>query len=159
VGPLDDRLTAEIPRLRAFLGRVTGRPRVDVDDLVQESLARALRFRGSFDTARPLWPWLKRTAFRVFLDQRTREHSAPRSAPAEPDEQGAWDQDQVGQRDELRALLAQLTGTEREVLVSFHRDGRSVAEIAQTLGMPAGTVKSHLHRARRRLATGAPEEE
>ena len=42
---------------------------------------------------------------------------------------------------------------EREVLLRFHRDEASVEEIARQLPMPAGTVKSHLHRARARLRT------
>ena len=46
----------------------------------------------------------------------------------------------------------------REVVERFHRDGQSVATIGSELGLPEGTVKSHLHRARRRLAARGGEE-
>lgn len=155
---LEERLTAEIPRLRGFLRRLGGRPVPDVDDLVQESLARALRYRESFDGRRALWPWLRRTAFRVFLDQRERDQrpSGPEAAPVE--ELPVRDVDRAAQREEVRRLLAPLSTVEREVVVRFHRDGQSVAAVGRELGLPEGTVKSHLHRARRKLAARAEEE-
>lgn len=152
---LDERIAAEIPRLRRFLGRLNGRRAADLDDLVQESLTRALRYRESFDGRRALWPWLKRTAFRVFLDQRSSGRLDFEEGIAEAP---ARDDDGVAQRDEVNRLLAALPAIEREVLLRFHRDGRSVREIAAERGAPEGTIKSHLHRARRRLAARRDEE-
>ncbi|MCB9914573.1 MAG: RNA polymerase sigma factor [Planctomycetes bacterium] len=147
--PLEARLAGELPRLRAYLGRVAGR-RGDVDDLVQECVARALRLGASYDRRRALWPWLKQTALRVLLDQREREGRAPRTALV--DEPASWDRDALAQRDEVARLLARLAPIERDVLVRFHARGESVAAIGAALALPEGTVKSHLHRARRRLA-------
>ena len=154
---LGERLTGEIPRLRSFLGRVSRGPVGEVDDLVQESLARALRFQASYDGGRALWPWLKRVAFRVFLDAQAaparRREVAEVDVPAEPSAP------RLDARDEVARLLASLPATEREVLVRFHQRSESVHEIALALRLPEGTVKSHLHRARRRLAAERRTEE
>jgi len=157
---LDERLAAEIPRLRGFLGKLNGSRGADVDDQVQESLARALRYRESFDGRRALWPWLKRTAFRVFLDERRAARlrfeegvEAVAEVPV-PDRAGEG----IAQREQVRRLLASLPAIEREVLTRFHQGGRSVREIAAALALPEGTIKSHLHRARRRLAEWGSEE-
>lgn len=147
---LGAHLTAEIPRLRGFLARLAIRTSCDVDDLVQESLARALRYQSSFEGDRTIWPWLKRVAFRVFLDHRGRRQFGPKLHEVE--EPGVEDKHPLDQRDEVLHLLAQLPKIERELLLRFHQRGESVAHIAMKLRMPAGTVKSHLHRARRRLA-------
>jgi len=155
---IGERIVAEIPRLRRFLGKLSGRRNADLDDLVQESLARALRYGSSFDDRRALWPWLKRTAFRVFLDQRNAARLAFEEGSEGLSEAPARDGDGVAQREEVSHLLASLPAIEREVLTRFHREGRSVREIAAELGSPEGTIKSHLHRARRRLAARGDEE-
>jgi RNA polymerase sigma-70 factor (ECF subfamily) len=54
-------------------------------------------------------------------------------------------------RDRLLAALAQLPAAQREVVLLHDLEGWRHEEIADRLGMPAGTVRSHLHHARRRL--------
>jgi RNA polymerase sigma-70 factor (ECF subfamily) len=51
----------------------------------------------------------------------------------------------------LGEALDVLTPQQREIVVLYHHKDNSVQEIASLLGIPAGTVKSHLHRARRRM--------
>jgi len=150
--PLEERLVGEIPGLRAFLGRLAGpgERRGEVDDLVQETLARALRYRGSFDRERPLGPWLRGTALRLLIDQRRSRGGWPLELG--PDALAGAPADAVEQRDSVARLLGALAGVERDVLVRFHGRGESIRAIAAALGLPEGTVKSHLHRARRRLA-------
>ena len=58
---------------------------------------------------------------------------------------------------EFALLLAALTEREREVLMRFHAGGESVALIAASLALPEGTIKSHLHRARKKLVQRAEE--
>jgi RNA polymerase sigma-70 factor, ECF subfamily len=55
------------------------------------------------------------------------------------------------ERDAVRRAFDRLRPAERQILVLHHVDGRPVAEIARSLGVPAGTVKSRLHTARRAL--------
>jgi RNA polymerase sigma-70 factor (ECF subfamily) len=57
--------------------------------------------------------------------------------------------------DKLRALLDDALGAlneqQREIILLFHQQNWAIIEIAQHLNMPEGTVKSHLHRARKRM--------
>ena len=73
---LERRFVAEMPRLRAFLQRLAGREQ-EAEDLLQESLQRAWRYRSSFDPRGSLRGWLGRVAFRTYLDRRAGEHRPP----------------------------------------------------------------------------------
>lgn len=148
--PIDERLVAELPALRAYVSRIARG--ADIDDLLQEALARALRYRGSFETGRAVGPWLRSVAWRVVLDRRKRR--TPESLTQEPPDAKAIVGSRADDVDELNHALSALSDVERVVLVRFHGHGESVQEIAAALAMPAGTVKSHLHRARRKLAGG-----
>ncbi len=96
-----------------------------------------------------------RIAFHSYLDQRAAQQRAPQLLGGEDATIGGarFDVPATEEREELEALLRRLKPIEREVLLRFHRDEASVEEIARQLAMPAGTVKSHLHRARARLRT------
>ncbi|MCE9594057.1 MAG: sigma-70 family RNA polymerase sigma factor [Planctomycetes bacterium] len=148
--PLD--LEAELPALRTLLGKLA--PAREVDDLLQEVVARALRYAKTFDERRELGPWLAKTALNVFLDHRRRVARDPRGEVAE--EPVAEPDRGPEEREAVAQLLAKLAPVEREALVRFHQRGESVREIAKSLGLPEGTVKSHLHRARKRLAEEQP---
>ncbi|MEQ1892867.1 MAG: sigma-70 family RNA polymerase sigma factor [Planctomycetota bacterium] len=125
----------------------------------QEVAERAVRHRARFDGARGLWPWLWRIAQRVLVDQRAAS-ARRRAREVEFAEEPAASEARVGDpRGELEQLLAQLTAREREILVRFHAREESVATIARELALPEGTVKSHLSRARRRLAELDPHKE
>lgn len=151
-GALERELVGALPRLRAHLGRGGG----DVDDLAQDAAARALRSRGTYDATRGgVWPWLRRIGDRVRLDHLRRQREAPELRadlePIDPSSSAATDDPAAERADALR-IVAGLPPRERDVLVRFHIDGESVGAIAAALGMPVGTVKSDLSRARRRLA-------
>ncbi|MBI5435004.1 MAG: sigma-70 family RNA polymerase sigma factor [Planctomycetes bacterium] len=149
-GALD--LEGELPKLRALLAKLA--PAREVDDLVQEVVARALRYREAFDGERELGPWLAKTALHVYLDHRAR---LAREGPIEETtERAAAPDESVEEREFVANLLAKLPSVERDVLVRFHQRGESVREIASALRIPEGTVKSHLHRARKRLAEERP---
>jgi RNA polymerase sigma-70 factor (ECF subfamily) len=152
--PLDQRLVGAMPELRAFVRRLGGRigGPADVEDLVQEVMARALRSRHTFDEERELGPWLRRTALRAYIDQRLSLQRAPRPLDARDAEPAAHAPDELSQRDSVEHLLARLEPNERDVLLRFHRDGASIREIAAALSTPEGTIKSLLSRARRKLA-------
>ncbi|MEZ5977580.1 MAG: sigma-70 family RNA polymerase sigma factor [Planctomycetota bacterium] len=149
-----ERVAAAEPAVRAFAGRLLGRTPFaqEIDDVVQDTLARALRSAHSLDASRPIEPWLRGICVRVAADRARggRERLADdASAASEPSIEG--DADRVDARDELERRLAVLAPLQRELLLAFHREGRSVAELAREHALPEGTVKSHLHRARRAL--------
>lgn len=150
---LERELVRALPRLRAHLARSGG----DADDLAQEAAARALRARASYSPARGgLWPWLRRIADRVRVDHWRRVASAPRlAADLEPEAPSAGPRalDGGAAREDAARVVAGLPAREREALLRFHVEGQSIVAIAAALGVPVGTVKSDLSRARRRLAT------
>lgn len=155
----EEGLTRTLPRLRTHLASPAKRvPGVEPEDLAQEVLARALRYRESFEPGREVWPWLRRLAERVLCDQReagARQPSAGNEARA-PDAEAflatALRAAALDAREQVERILAPLSAREREILVRFHQREESVREIARDLGLPEGTIKSHLSRARRRLA-------
>ena len=151
---VETRLIAELPRLRAYLRRPAARSGgvADADELEQAVLAQALRSRGSYDPSRAIGPWLRTTAFRTFLDHLDRRRRMPRALVEEDPGLAVVSSPDSDDREQVEQLLNRLPDPGQEVLRRFHLREQSVAEIAVALGMPAGTVKSHLHRARRRLA-------
>ncbi len=155
---LRGELAAEVPRLRAFLADLIGRAG-DVDDVLQETLLRALRYAGSFDSrAGSVTNWLKKTAVRVWIDRRRRDardllHLAETSEPVLSVPDGGIDA-----RLDADRMLVELDPRDREILLLFHRDGRTLDEIASSLRMPLNSVKSRLHRARRKLRSAHPDE-
>lgn len=150
-------LERELPALLRFLRRLVGRAQ-EAEELAQEVVARALRSRERFDSSRPPGPYLRRAGLRAFLDRRDAMQRDPLAGAESADEHVAPAAgDALERRDELVHWLAKLSPVEREALVRFHARGESIAEIARALDAPEGTVKSHLHRARRRLAQLALE--
>jgi RNA polymerase sigma-70 factor (ECF subfamily) len=153
---LEGALVAELPALREYLRRVaTGAARGEVEDLVQEAVARALRYHRSFAAGREIGPWLRGIALRVLIDHRARLARAPATA-ADVERAGDEAEDRLEQLDSIERALERLSEVEREVVVRFHGRDETIAEIAERLSMPVGTVKSHLHRARRKLGESAP---
>jgi RNA polymerase sigma-70 factor (ECF subfamily) len=57
--------------------------------------------------------------------------------------------DTIVERDSVRRAFGRIRPAERQILVLHHVDGRPVGEIARSLGIPEGTVKSRLHAARK----------
>jgi RNA polymerase sigma-70 factor (ECF subfamily) len=71
VDALQNQIVAHVPRLRAFLRKLSGSAQ-DAEDLLQDTLERSLRYRHSFDRSGSLPGWLMKTAFRCYLDLRDR---------------------------------------------------------------------------------------
>ena len=135
---------------RAILGNAA-----DADDAVQDAFLSAWRAIGRYDPARPFRPWLLRIVVNAATDVRRRQvtrAAQPLSpvleAPGRSPE-GAADLSLLGDR--LRAALAELPERQRTAIVLFDAEGWSHAEIAEALGVPEGTVRSDVFRARRAL--------
>ena len=139
--------------LYAFCLRWTG----DVqraEDVVQEVFLRAWRNLSGVDLqARPVRPWLLAVARNLLTDL----HRAQQSRPLLVDDDSlahvaAPDAlDRAAESWHVAAALQRLSPEHREVLVHTHWMGRSVAETAEVLGVPPGTVKSRTYYALRAL--------
>lgn len=149
VHALEDQILAHVPRLRAFLRKLSGSAQ-DAEDLVQDTLERSLRYRNTFDSRGSLAGWLMKIAFRCYLDLRDRRRREPRPL-VDADLVVGNNPSPVESRDLVGHLLRRLSPIEQDILLRFHHRQETLAEISSHLSMPVNTVKSHLHRARRKL--------
>lgn len=141
------------PRLVAAVAMVSG-SQAAAEDAVQEALARAWERSERGHPIESLPAWVTRVAMNLSMSRlrriRVERRYAPRVAAAEtaPAEAGA-----VEDRVDVVAALAALPRRQREVTVLRYYLGLDVAEIARTLELNPGTVKTSLFRAREKLAT------
>jgi RNA polymerase sigma-70 factor (ECF subfamily) len=137
--------------LRAFLRRLSGN-HADADDLAQETFVEAWKLIACFDTARSFRPWLFGIGWRKYRERRRRWLRLLRreSAVAQTDEAPLPASDQ---RLDLSAALAGLPLDQRAAVLLCLAAEFTHAEAAEALGLPLGTVKSHVARGRDKLAT------
>src|ERR1700740_316241 len=148
-----DAMLAAVPSLRAFAISLCGN--VDrADDLVQETLLRAMANIDSFQPGTNMSAWLftiLRNLFRSEYRKRRREVEDATGMYAE----SMKSQPEQASRlefDELRAALAQLPDDQREAVILVGASGFSYEEAAAICGCAVGTIKSRVNRARTRLA-------
>lgn len=122
------------------------------DDATQETWLRVLRGIARLREPARLRSWLFGIAHRVLMDRLRRQYAQPQlddgdldaiAAPSEPDDEFDLDQ--------LHGALAALPLVENEVLTLFYLQELALGDVAQALGIPVGTVKSRLFRARKLL--------
>lgn len=132
-------------------------PAAEVEDVVQETFIGVWRGAAGYRPDGPVGGWIWGIARRqAALLLRRRGPAALGLPDAEPvDAQHAADPaETVMSREAIAQALAALGpegGPEREAWRLMYLEDRPVAEVAQLLGVPAGTVKSRAHRARRLL--------
>ena len=155
--PLDDSVRksvlAAVPGLRAFAISLCGN--VDrADDLVQETLMRALANIDSFQPGTNMSAWLftiLRNHFRSEYRKRRREVEDGEGRYAETLKTQPEQYGHVEFR-EFREALAKLPSDQREALVLVGASGFSYEEAAKICECAVGTIKSRVNRARTRLA-------
>jgi len=141
--------------VRRFLRRLTGRDEL-ADDLTQDTFVRLLNYIDRYDPKYPMRTWLLTIARRLLINKARREarvtlsdqFDSQRSAEPTPDHAAAEADERSVLRAQLDAALVQLSEPQREAIVLFHQQELSVQETAEVMGLPVGTVKSHLHRGR-----------
>jgi RNA polymerase sigma-70 factor (ECF subfamily) len=144
----DDLFRANYDRLVRALTVACG-DREQAADAVQEAFVKAhVRWRriGRYDD--PVG-WVRRVAINQLRDEHRRAGSKRRALARLA--AGATISEQPVEPDEFGRLLAGLPRQQRIATALYYVDGMSVAEIAATLELAEGTVKSHLHDARQRL--------
>lgn len=139
---------------RMLLGGDRGR----AEDVVQEALLRAWRHPETVNTDRPLRGWLLTVVRNLAFDELRSRRARPHEVPEAP-EAGHEDRelDRVLVAYELAEALGSLSPDHRAVISALYYRDLSVAEAAEELGVPTGTVKSRAHYALRALRTACEE--
>ncbi|MBI3751508.1 MAG: sigma-70 family RNA polymerase sigma factor [Chloroflexi bacterium] len=165
-GAFPDLVADHADRLYSIALRLLGDPS-DAEEVAQDALVRAHRAMAGYEAARVrelrLRPWLAAIAVNLARNRRRRYLDRHPMASLEPLTEAGFDARDAGQADplavttaresadELATLLLELPSSLRAAVVLRHVDGMSIAEIAETLGRPEGTIKAHVSRGLDRL--------
>jgi RNA polymerase sigma-70 factor (ECF subfamily) len=144
--------------LYAYLLRISGKPEM-AEDIVQEAFVRVLTNLDRFDPRFRFSTWLFTIAKRLYVNACQRHKPAYDSdvvggwqgAGARPEAGAITEEEGSTVRDAVQAALLALPTEQREVVVLFHQLDWPIWLIAQHMDMPEGTVKSHLHRGRKKM--------
>ncbi len=145
-------IAREIPRLRRYALTLERDPDA-ADDLVQDTLERALRKRHLWTRRGSIRSWLYRIQYTVFINRRPKrlreirelplDDSAPAAVPAQ--------QEQRLFCNDIASALHSLPDEQRAAIGLTAVEGLSYEEAAHALGIPIGTLRSRLSRGREAL--------
>ena len=147
----DDQLLTWAPRLRRYARALVGN-RDDADDLVQDTLERALTKSALWRGVADMRAWLFGMMHNLHIDgvRRPKLHTVVLDddtpeipvAPTQGERLAVLD---------LQAALERLPVEQREIILLVALEDMSYVEVASTLGIPIGSVMSRLSRGRERL--------
>jgi RNA polymerase sigma-70 factor (ECF subfamily) len=146
-----EQVAQYIPRLRRYARALVG-DQYAADDLVQDTLERAINKRHLWRPGSDLRAWLFAIMHNVFVNQLRSRQSHPEESldddalPAV----GPADSTRLEIRD-LQTALTMLPVEQREVVLLVGLEQLTYAEVSHALGIPIGTVMSRLFRGRERL--------
>ncbi len=144
-----------------------------VEDLAQEVFLRLYRALPNFRGDAAIGTYLYRITYNVAQDEwkrRRRERSQIADAPAQEEDETSWVESLPGDtlqaharnpeqliadaqmQQAVESALRGLSDVERAVLVLYHQEECSYEGIAAALELPINTVRTHLHRGRKKLA-------
>jgi RNA polymerase sigma-70 factor (ECF subfamily) len=135
---------------------------LDAEDLLQETFAKALAAWSRFEPGTNLNAWLRRIMINTFISDYRKRRGEPRFVPADATSPPLfWIQSHDGSAEEqvlryvldgrLTAALQTLPERYRVVVYLADLEGLGYQQISTATGIPLGSVKSCLHRARHRL--------
>ena len=155
----DGRYAALVDRhlagVYAVVARIFINP-TDAEDLTQESFVRAFERLALYDMERCFRNWILKIATNLAINHLRRQRrervgrrrlAEERKVTANP----APRTDGIPNSRQWQHWLRQLDAMQRAAIVLFHFEQMPCAEIANVLDVPAPTVRTHLHRGRRRL--------
>ena len=138
--------------IRRFFFNLTGGDEELSKDLAQETFLKSWLNIGSFRAAAKFSTWLYRIAYNIFYDyMRNRKPAAEVDVEMLRDKITTEASDSDFGLDFERALLI-LKEDERTAMLLFFMEDQTIATISKIMNCPAGTVKSHLHRGKEKLA-------
>lgn len=150
-------IKAHQPSLFAYMLRMSGKPDI-AEDIVQDAFVRILTNLDRFDPRFRFSTWLFTIAKRLYVNAMQKHRPVYDS-----DIVGGWnggsESEDVTLKSEERGLaqaclaeaLEGLNEEQRQIVLLFHQQEWPIARIAEYMGMPEGTIKSHLHRGRKKM--------
>jgi RNA polymerase sigma factor (sigma-70 family) len=152
------------PRLHAYISRRLGHTLAD--DLVSETFTTAFRQRDRFDGRADFGAWLWGIASNLIAKHHRREtrmYRAVARTGVDPAEDGVAERasdraSAAALGPQLAKALASLGAQDRNAVLLLAWGEMSYPEIAATLDLPVGTVKTKIHRARVKLRKSLPKE-
>ena len=149
-------------RLYRLAWRLTGQ-KAEAEDLFQELLIKAYGKLDALIKIDEPGSWLSRVMYNLFIDERRRfarrrmhtveegEMSGDGLAGLPGTDNPARDHERLEQLRKLDAALSKLSDEHRMIVLLHDTEGYKLTEIQELIGVPIGTVKSRLHRARAHL--------
>lgn len=150
----DELVTRYMRRAFSVAYRMMGQ-REDAEDLVQDAFLTVLQRIGTFEAGRPFAPWFFRLLVNRGLNARkartlrTTEQVPEAAASTLPTPEREAERGEL--KDRLAAAMAALPERQRLIVQLFELEGFSGTEIAEILEISDGTVRWHLHEARKSL--------
>ncbi len=123
------------------------------DDLAQDTFIKAYTSLASFKNLSSFSTWLYRIAYNVFYDYLRSRKETDSLEACQVDAQCSTQQNDIGRHMDIYRALGMLKEPERTCITLFYMEDQSIEKIAGITGCPAGTVKSHLSRAKEKMAT------
>jgi RNA polymerase sigma-70 factor (ECF subfamily) len=133
--------------------RVVGH-REDAEDLVQDCFLAAYQYLDSYDVDRPFGPWITRIVLNRGANlrrSRARRATEPETDAVSPAPSALDEATRAEARAKLVEVMATLNERQRMIVTMFDVDGMTSTEIGDRLELAPGTVRWHLHEARRIL--------
>lgn len=132
----------------------------DAEDAVQDALYKAWRALSHFRGEATFSTWLYRIVWRTCADRARRPQPVPAEVEGAASPGGTDPQAQLEEAEERRAVeaaLRRLPVPYQAAVALFYLEDLPLKQVAEILGIPVGTVKTHLHRARRELRAALSE--
>lgn len=144
--------------LYAYIFKLSGHTET-AEDIVQEAFVRVLKNLDRFDTRFRFSTWLYTIAKRLYVNANQRMKPSydtdllvdQRSRQLSPGQETVQHETRQHQHDAIDFALEGLPDVQQKIIVLYHEKGWAVPRISRYLNMPQGTIKSHLHRARKRM--------
>jgi len=138
--------------IRRFFFNLTGGDEELSKDLAQETFVKAWLNIGSFHSMAKFSTWLYRIAYNVFYDyMRAKKPAADVDIEIISNKMS----DDTASKDfgiDFERALQILKEDERTVMLLFYMEDQTIDKISKIMNCPAGTIKSHLHRGKEKLA-------
>ena len=123
------------------------------EDLSQETFLRAWQKLDTFKGSGSLSGWLSRLAYNVFLQDVRRQKKHRGQVDFDSLEQPPGTEPEDPRLADLNKLLSILPREEQVMMVLNYACGLSNTEVGEVLGLPTGTVKARIHRAKAKIRT------